>query len=215
MATTATGGFDALVLTGGAGRRLGGVDKATIAIGAHTLLERALAAVAAAEAVVTVGPEHPTAESTTPEAAAFVGGVLEGATVRVTNVREDPPGGGPVAAIEAGLGLVAQPVVVVLACDMPFVTGADVHRLVAALLLADDAVDATMYVAEGQRQPLAAAYRVRSLRRTLRMHGPATGMAMRQLMAPLTVVEIPTDPGVTADCDTWADVDRSRMLLED
>lgn len=55
----ATVPFDALVLSGGRGRRLGGVAKAEVAVAGHTLLERAHAAVAEAGAVVDLGPEVP------------------------------------------------------------------------------------------------------------------------------------------------------------
>src|SRR5680860_874839 len=44
-------GVDAIVVAGGRGTRLGGADKASITVGARTLLERALAAVADAERV--------------------------------------------------------------------------------------------------------------------------------------------------------------------
>jgi molybdopterin-guanine dinucleotide biosynthesis protein A len=49
--------FDAVVLTGGRGDRLGGADKACVVVAGATLLDRARAAVAAADRVVVVGPE--------------------------------------------------------------------------------------------------------------------------------------------------------------
>jgi molybdopterin-guanine dinucleotide biosynthesis protein A len=190
--------FDALVLAGGAGRRLGGVDKAGIDVGDRTLLDRAFATVAAAHRIVVVGRRR-----TLPP------GVLAAC--------ENPPGAGPVAAVEAGLAVVTRAVVVVLACDMPLVTGEHVRRLVDELASPDrEQSDAVMYVDEGGwRQPLAAAYRVPALRRTLATLQPTTGVAVRRLIGPLTVAEIPADPGTTADCDTWADVARTRTLLED
>ena len=48
----------AIVLAGGAGRRLGGADKAALDVGGRTLLERALAAVSGVPTVV-VGPARP------------------------------------------------------------------------------------------------------------------------------------------------------------
>lgn len=54
-----TSGFDAVVLTGGRGRRLGGVAKADVVVAGSTLLERARRAVAAAERIVVVGAEVP------------------------------------------------------------------------------------------------------------------------------------------------------------
>jgi molybdopterin-guanine dinucleotide biosynthesis protein A len=190
--------YDALVLAGGAGRRMGGADKAAIEFGDQTLLDRALAATVGAHRVIVVGRRRPLPD-----------GVLAAC--------ENPPGGGPVAAIEAGLALVTRTFVVVLACDMPFVTAEHVRRVVDVLRSPEHSeTEAAMYVDEsGRRQPLAAAYRVAALRRTLPTLQPTTGIAVHRLITPLTVAEIPADPGTTADCDTWVDVARSRTLLED
>lgn len=76
-------GFAAVVLAGGRARRLSGVDKAGLRVAGRTLLGHVLVATADAEPVVVVGPERPAAG--------------------VVWTREDPPGGGPVAALAAGL----------------------------------------------------------------------------------------------------------------
>ena len=65
-----------MVLAGGRGSRLGGVDKASVVVDGRTLLDHVLDAVALAELIVVVGPRK-----------ADVPGV--------TWAREDPPGGGP------------------------------------------------------------------------------------------------------------------------
>lgn len=88
--------WTAIVLTGGASRRLGR-DKITEVVAGRRLIDRVLAALPVP--VVVVGPDPGT-------------GVL------VT--REDPPGGGPAAGIAAGLALVETPYAGVLAADMPF-----------------------------------------------------------------------------------------------
>lgn len=80
------GTYAAVVLAGGAARRMGGVDKPALPVGGRPMRDRVLAAVADAAPRVLVGP---------------AGAVPPG--VRVT--REDPPGGGPVAAAAAGLAL--------------------------------------------------------------------------------------------------------------
>jgi molybdopterin-guanine dinucleotide biosynthesis protein A len=190
--------YDALVLAGGAGRRMGGVDKAAIELGDETLLDRALAAAEGAHRIIVVGRRR-----------RLPAGVLAAC--------ENPPGGGPVAAIEAGLALVTRTLAVVLACDMPLLTAEHVTRLVDVLRSPEHAeTEAAMYVDDtGRRQPLAGAYRVAALRRTLPTLQPTTGVAVHRLVSPLTVAEIPADPGTTADCDTWVDVARSRTLLED
>ena len=51
----------AVILTGGSGVRLGGVDKSTIEIHGQTLLEHALAGTTSADEVVVVGPRSPPA----------------------------------------------------------------------------------------------------------------------------------------------------------
>jgi molybdopterin-guanine dinucleotide biosynthesis protein A len=98
--------FAAVVLAGGRASRLGGVHKPGLEVGGSTLLDRVLAAVGAAEVRIVVGPPQP---------------VPAGTAI----VREDPPGGGPVAAIAAGLAAIPDvPFVAVLAADLPFLTAA-------------------------------------------------------------------------------------------
>ena len=48
--------FDAIVLAGGQGSRLGGVDKAELKVGGVRLLDRALTACRGASTTVVVGP---------------------------------------------------------------------------------------------------------------------------------------------------------------
>ena len=74
----------AVVLAGGTGARMGGVDKASVEIDGVTLLERSLAATMSALEVVVVGEQVPTSRP-------------------VTWTREDPAGGGPAAGLLAGL----------------------------------------------------------------------------------------------------------------
>ena len=82
--------MDALVLAGGRSSRLGSVAKAGLIYEAQTLLERTLDAVAAAGSIVVVGPD-----------------VRTTAERPVLQAREDPPFGGPVAAIGAGMDALA------------------------------------------------------------------------------------------------------------
>jgi MobA-like NTP transferase domain len=80
-------GYDAIVLAGGTGRRLDGVDKADLDMAGATLLERAVESVASADRVVGVADPRPLPR-------------------RVVWTREKPPGTGPVATIAAGLAKV-------------------------------------------------------------------------------------------------------------
>ncbi|MEO3745984.1 NTP transferase domain-containing protein [Plantactinospora sp. B5E13] len=89
--TGATGAsrLAAVVLTGGAGRRMGGVDKPALPVGGRSMRERVLAAVADAEPRIVVG-------------------TTDGLPPRVHGIRERPAGGGPVAATAAGLALLVS-----------------------------------------------------------------------------------------------------------
>ncbi|MFE5210472.1 DUF6457 domain-containing protein [Streptomyces sp. NPDC056600] len=107
-------GFDAVVLAGGAARRLGGADKPGVRVGGRALLDRVLASCADAGRTVVVADPRSTARP-------------------VRWAREFPPGGGPVAALAAGLEQTTADVVVVLSADLPFLDAATVHRLVHTL----------------------------------------------------------------------------------
>jgi molybdopterin-guanine dinucleotide biosynthesis protein A len=76
--------YDAVVAAGGAARRLGGTDKPAVSVGGHMLLDRVLAACVDARESVVVGPRRPTARP-------------------VRWAHEEPPGGGPLPALAAGL----------------------------------------------------------------------------------------------------------------
>src|SRR5665648_985882 len=84
MSTDTRWSFDAIVLAGGEGIRLGGVDKAAVPVGGRPMLAHVLDAVAGARRTVVVAP--PTV-----------------ATFGVDRVQEDPPLGGPAAGLAAGL----------------------------------------------------------------------------------------------------------------
>lgn len=173
--------FDTIVLAGGAGRRLGHVDKAALSVAGRSLLERVLAACSDARETVVVGPTRPTGR-------------------RVRWAREDPPGTGPLAGIAAGLAALADPqaAVVVLACDLPFITCGDVTKLVAtlpghdAVLLTDD---------EGRLQPLAAGYDSARLAAAVAAAGDLRGLPVNHVLRHLRVHAVPAD-GAAQDCDT-------------
>lgn len=82
-----------MILAGGRGRRLGGMPKSLLQRDGRTLLARALDAAGGADRRVVVGPD------TLP--------VPDG----VSLVRENPPFGGPAAALGAGLAALAPPTV--------------------------------------------------------------------------------------------------------
>jgi molybdopterin-guanine dinucleotide biosynthesis protein A len=178
-------GFDAVILAGGRGERLEGVDKAAVVVDGITLLDRVVAAAAEATQVICVGPERETSRP-------------------VHWTREQPPGGGPVSALAAGLELVEAPVVVVLAVDLPFVTS----DLVSSLVEGCSSADATLAEdGAGIHQPLLAAYRLEALRGRLQSLGDPAGESMKNLIERLDHVTLKA-PGAAQDVDSPEDIDR-------
>ncbi|MBF6383477.1 NTP transferase domain-containing protein [Nocardia farcinica] len=183
---------DAIVLAGGRASRMGGVDKPGLMVGGRSMLEAALAAVAGCAARVVVGPHR------------------AGLDPDIRQVRESPPGSGPVAAIEAGLRALADsaaPLVVVLAADMPFLTGATVAEL---LRVAADSDARAVFAADrsGRPQYLAGVWRRPALRAALDGLDSVVNQPMKALV-PAGSVTVELD-GVT-DCDTEDEVRRARV----
>jgi molybdopterin-guanine dinucleotide biosynthesis protein A len=184
--------YDAIVLAGGTASRLGGLAKPQLKVAGRSLLDRAVAAVPDAERVVVVGPEQ------------AVGG-------SVVFCREDPPGGGPVAAIAAGLVYTDADVVVVLASDLPWVRPA-VPLLIAAL----PASGASLLVdASGRVNYLAAAWRRHSLCAALAALGDPGGASARALVSATDLAYVPDREGWGRDCDTWEDLAEARSRREE
>jgi molybdenum cofactor guanylyltransferase len=182
-------------LAGGAGRRLGGRDKAALPVGGRAMLGRVLDAVAEASPRVVVGPTRPD--------------VPDG----VAQVTEHPPGGGPVAALAAGLAATGEAELVgVFAADLPFLTRAEVDALRAALAAGDH--DGAVFVdAAGRQQWLCGVYRSVALRRALADLDPPAGRPMRLLVAGLRLATLDRPAGAGPppwyDCDTEDDYRRA------
>ncbi|MEU6666980.1 NTP transferase domain-containing protein [Streptomyces sp. NPDC046727] len=190
--------YDAVVLAGGAARRLGGADKPAVRVGGRALLDRVLAACADARTTVVVAAPRPTARP-------------------VRWAREEPPGGGPVAALEAGLRLTTAGHTVVLSADLPFLGRPTLQRLLTTLQ-ATGADGALLTDADGRDQPLVAAYRTAALRRELTAlaaaHDGLTGLPLRRLTGALRLTRVP-DPLASFDCDTWDDIADARARIRE
>ncbi len=180
--------FDALVLAGGSARRMGS-DKPALLVGGVSLLDRVLAAVDAASVTVVVGPVRDTSRP-------------------VLFAREDPPGGGPAAALAAGLPLVTAPWVAVLAADLPFLTA----PVVAALLAAAQGSDGAVLVDDtGREQVLTGVWRTAALRSAA--VGDLAGAPLRRVLGGLAYARVPAPSGGPApwvDCDTPEDLAAAR-----
>lgn len=179
--------WDAVIVAGGKGRRLGGVSKPALVVGGLTLLERTLAAVKMAHAVAVVGGPRP-------------------AGVRWTV--EKPPGSGPAAGLGAGLAVLERdrdsaPWTAVLAVDMPRAASA-----VPALLAARGERDGAWFVDHnGYPQPLLAVYRTAALVGALDEagHEGLAHASLRTLVGGLTMTELPDDSQLSRDLDTGED----------
>ncbi|WP_307383654.1 MULTISPECIES: DUF6457 domain-containing protein [Microbacterium] len=180
---------DAILLAGGRASRVDGAAKPLFEVDGRTLLRAGYDAVRAGGAsnVVVAGPR------------------LDD-DLAVTWTREDPPFGGPVAAIVAALPLVDAADVFVLACDLP-------TAIPAVAALPDPlptGVDGAC-LDDGRRQWLIGRYRTAALR------AAASGLldrgrdaSMRALLGGLRVEPIAVDPALTRDVDTWDDLRAAR-----
>ncbi|RIJ71014.1 molybdenum cofactor guanylyltransferase [Nakamurella silvestris] len=215
--------MSAVILAGGSGARLGGVDKPGLALDGRSLLDRAIAAVPGGRVVV-VGPPRRS-----------VGEVIQ--------TLEDPPGSGPAAAIAAGviaLGSrrVAEPapadvprsvptialpatsadvgkergtetgpddLVAVLAADLPGITSDVVRRLAGVVLATPAAAGAVLVDGRGHEQWLLGVWRSAALVTALSAHDSWAGRSVRALLQPLSPLRLPATGDEHRDLDTPAD----------
>ncbi|RPK62326.1 molybdopterin-guanine dinucleotide biosynthesis protein MobA [Streptomyces sp. ADI96-02] len=191
--------YDVIVLAGGAAKRLGGADKPGVRVGGRALLDRVLAACADAGATVVVGGRRATARP-------------------VAWTREEPEGGGPLAALGAGVGLTAAERVLVLSADLPFLSRETVDALLAAAD-EDGREGALCTDPAGRDQPLVAVYRAEPLRRELALlateHGSLAGLPLRLLTVELDLARVDAGPLAAFDCDTWDDIAAARARIRE
>jgi molybdenum cofactor guanylyltransferase len=200
--------YDACVLAGGRASRLGGQDKPGLRVSGRPLIESVAAAVADAGRLIVVGPDRPG---------------LSHAIFR----REDPPGGGPVPALRAGLPEVGAPWVALLAADLPFLTAEHVSALldaadnnaadpngtdgsdVADREMAEGRAGAGAVLIDdgGREQWLAGVWRTEVLVRALATY---EGRSLHGLLAPLSPVKLHLTGEPWFDCDTVDDLQRAR-----
>lgn len=171
--------FDAAILTGGASSRMGR-DKALVEVDGMPLVLRVATALSEAASITAIG-----------------GDLVALSQLGLEAVPDDHPGEGPLPALAQAAAFGSEDVVVVLACDMPFVNGATVRALVEAV----GAHDAAVAVTDGHRQPLLAAWR-----RTV-LVGPHDARSPMQLLDQLAVAEVEVAPDTARDLDAPEDLD--------
>ncbi|MBB4931455.1 molybdopterin-guanine dinucleotide biosynthesis protein A [Lipingzhangella halophila] len=181
--------YDAVILAGGAARRMGGTDKPALDVAGATLLERVAAAVPDARRTIVVGPRRPSPSA--------------------TYVREEPAGGGPVAALRAGLPVVTAPWFALLAGDLPFLEPGHVRALLEA---ARERSGAVYLDAESRQQWLLGAWRADAVRAALASYSGASLYRLLGPLEPAALIPEKTDPPLTLDCDTPESLARARAL---
>lgn len=185
--------LSAMILTGGKSTRFGS-DKSHALIGKNSLIEELLTSLSQDTEIIVVGP------------------AIKNASRPLRYAQENPLGGGPVAAISAGLELVQTEFVAIIATDMPFASQI-IDSLNADLPISEDAL--IPLDAQGVRQSLCAIYRVTTLRSAITKLGDVQGQSMRNLTQLLVVKELRLSPElerILVDIDTPSDLERAIIL---
>jgi molybdopterin-guanine dinucleotide biosynthesis protein A len=187
--------YGAVILAGGSARRMGGADKPMLPVGGVPMLHRVLAAVGDATITVVVGP----------------GGLRVPAEVVL--LREQPAGGGPVAALAAALNRADWPDrIAILGGDLPLLTPGAIGELAAALGDHDGAV----FVDDGgHEQWLCGLWRTAAVRGRVDALTETANQPLRGTLAGLDLVRISSDADLPPwfDCDTEDDLRRAEEWL--
>ena len=192
----------AILLAGGRSTRVGGATKPLFEVGGRTLLSTAVSAAtdAGARPITVVAP------------------VLD-ETLPVSWVREDPPFGGPAAAVVTALGTwpaATDPEwTLLLACDLPW-AGQAVRRLVDDLPLLPPDTDG-LCLGDGSSRPqwLTGAYRTRALRAAASaLPDAGRDQPVRALVAELAIAVVAAPDDLTRDVDTWQDLEEARARAD-
>ncbi len=195
--------MDAAILAGGRARRLGGQDKRALRVGRATILERQMAALdGLVDRVFVVGAD-------------FAPGCRVGPHV----VPDRLPNAGALGGLYTALCEAAGPHVLVVACDLPFVTTPLLARLIS---LAGDDCDAVVPRSTDGRQPLCAVYASRlaeDVRRRiesgrLKVQDLFEAIRVREL-GPAEVAAIDPDSRLFFNVNTPDDLARAGRLSSD
>lgn len=173
--------MDAAILAGGRARRFGGADKSTLRVGPATILERQLDALdgLADRVYVVAGDPAP----------------FERFGLRV--VPDRLPSAGALGGIYTAMMEAAGPRVLVIACDLPFLTAPLLARLTR---LADDEHDAVVPRTRDGRQPLCAVYATR-LAGTVRQRIESGHLKIQDLLDAVRLRELGPDDLAGLDPD--------------
>lgn len=180
-----------IVLAGGRGQRMGGVDKASVRLAGERLIDRLLRQLPYGAPVAVVSPYR----------------------LGMPQVCESPLFGGPAAGIAAGHAALAgdaRATTAIFAVDAP-----DSPQVLPALhkSLASSGADVAAATLDGSLQPLCALWRTKALTRALEELGdPRNKPAMRLLRLAGTIAEVEATPAVR-DIDTLDELRARRERL--
>lgn len=217
--------FDAIIVAGGRGSRMGGISKPLLEHHGETLLEHSLNAVREAQCIAVVGA-HALAKA--------VARYMENAPAdqRVVITREYPSYAGPAAAVAAGRAALddgpdeedtqwptnSTDITVVLASDLleptPVVT-----QLLANIAQTSADIDAWVpQDASGALQPLSCAIRTSALREAIRSasaaHGSLENASMMRLLATVQMERLKLPDVDFSDVDTPMDAGKHGIIVK-
>lgn len=189
--------FTGAILVGGQARRLGGIDKSALLVGADSIFNRQLSLLREMTPhILIVGAERPQVQP-------------PGATV----VRDRVAGAGALGGLYTALVDAPTEQVLVIACDMPFVTA----PFLAHLAERGEGVDALVPRDDRGRHPLCASYdrriaghlRTRIDRGELRIGDALAGLDVHEL-SPDELASFDPDGRLLLNINTPADYERAR-----
>lgn len=194
-----------LILAGGPSSRMGR-PKALLPFGGELLIERQVRLLRPLCAELIIATNEP-------EVYAFLG---------LPMVADAEPGQGPLAGLEAGLAAATQPLLLGVACDMPFLTEPLVRALYAALAGARKRPLAALPRTASGLEPLCALWRREALD-AIREGLGAGQRSPQRLLAQLPVTWLEGEELVALgdparlflNCNTPADYDHARQLAEE
>jgi molybdopterin-guanine dinucleotide biosynthesis protein A len=158
------------IFAGGHGSRLGGVDKAALDLGGTPLLDHVLSAASplAAEILVVANDDRLANDP------------------RFTLVRDPEPHAGVLPALLAALDVATSPIMLLLACDMPFVSQAIVRTLTRSAT----AYDVVMPLVTRRAQPMHAVFRVAACRPAVRAALERGDRRMTSFLADVNTLQV-------------------------
>lgn len=175
--------MNVIILAGGTGQRMGGIDKAQVRVDGVSLVQMLLKNV-----TTTLDPQNLVV-------------VTQNPVDNVPTTYEDPPLGGPVAGINAGLKSLTEDeeFTAILAVDAPH--SAFLLPTLESAISGTNSDVAVIVSANGQVQPLCAVWRTSALQQALVSLGDARGKSLKKLLRQTDKLIEVTGTGAERDYD--------------